>query len=60
MIYVFDPVLDILIIIFIFIKLFQLVKEGKFSKNKPKSDYELRIEEVKEIIERIKNKIEKL
>ena len=57
---VFDPALSVLVIIFISLKLFQLHREGKFKKDNPKSDYELRIDEVRDIVERIRIKIEKL
>jgi hypothetical protein len=60
MTYVFDPALFGLVVIFIILKIFQLAREGKFSRVKPKSDYELRIDEVREIVERIRRKIEKL
>ncbi len=47
MILVNDPILSLLVIIFIAVKIFQLHREGKFKKVKPKSDYELRIDEVR-------------
>jgi len=49
-----DPFLTFLVAIFIGIKLFQLKKEGKFKKVKPKSEYKIREEDIEKLIKRYK------